>query len=129
MARALRRCTSQATADIIASDSEEEEEEKILENTASDDEVDYIEMNDFDAEASAESDYSDSSEGEEDTSKMEGRNGFQWSTNPPHRASFRAHNIIRVPLSLTQPVNNCKTTEDFFRYTSYDRHAHRPKYC
>ena len=115
MARALRRYTAQAAADIIASDSEEEEEEKILEDTASDDEVDYIEMNDFDVEASAESDSSDSSESEED-SKIEGRNGFQWSTNPPHRASFRAHNIIRVPLSLMQTVNNCETTEDFFRY-------------
>ena len=30
MARALRRYTAQAAADIIASDSEEEEEEKIL---------------------------------------------------------------------------------------------------
>lgn len=51
-----------------------------------------------------------------DDSKIEGRNSFQWSTIPLYRALFRTQYIVQVPLCLTRAVNNCETTEDFFRY-------------
>ena len=47
--------------------------------------------------------------------KMKGRNGFQWSKNPPHRASYRKQNIVRVPGGLTSTVSRLSDVHDFFR--------------
>lgn len=115
MARALRRrYTADEAAVIIASDSEEEE--TIFEDTPSDEEVDNVEINNFESdEGSADCESSDTSDSDED-SEIKGRNGFQWSATPPHSASFRAHNIVRVPLRLTHLIDEYETTEEFFRH-------------